>query len=324
MKHRDLIVIMLLAVAVFAGLALYGDLPELLDQVAAFPLAYWGLALGLALANYGIRLVRWHFFLRVLGIRIRLVPSAAIFLSGLSMTVSPGRVGELAKCYFLKDRLGVPIARSAAAVIAERIMDVFSVLLLSIWGLFLVPYGWAVAVVLLVAFVTFVLFVVSSWGSSKLLRLPMPGRWRPFLTSSRDAFQEIFTFKPVLLALALSLLAWFAEGAALWLVLRGMDAPGSPGQAVSIYAAATLLGAVTMLPGGLVGTEGGMVALLGQLDMTKTQASTATFIVRVCTLWFAVFLGGLALIYVQVHMPRRLTEEADPTGTYPEPPGQAS
>lgn len=186
------------------------------------------------------------------------------------------------------------------------------------------PYGWAVAVVLLLAFAGFVLLVVSPWGSSKLLSLPMPGRWRPFLTSSRDAFQQIFTFRPVLFAMLLSLLAWFAEGSALWLVLRGLDAPGSPGHAISIYAVATLVGAVTMLPGGLVGTEGGMIALLGRLDMTRTQASTATFIVRVCTLWFAVFLGVLALVYVQVRMPTKSPEEAEPAGPNPEAPGHTS
>jgi len=313
-----------LGVAVFAGLALYGDLPELLGEISSFPIAYWFMALGLALANYLFRLARWHYYLKLLGVKIGLGASTVIFISGLSMAISPGRLGELAKSYFLKEKLDVPVALSSTAVVTERITDLISVLLLSLWGLTLIPYGWVVALAVLAAFAIFILLVVSPWGSDKLLRLPMPRRWRPFLSTSRDAFRQVFSVKPLVVALLLGTLAWSAEGCAMWLVLRGLDTTVSLGHAVSIYAAATLLGAITMLPGGLVGTEGGMVALLQQLGLTRTHASTATFIIRVCTLWFAVLIGLLALVYVQAHMPRRAAEGAKSLTPYSDTQGHLS
>ena len=324
MKRRSLATFIVLGLIVFGGLAFYGDLPELLGEVSSFSPVYWAMVLGLALLNYLVRLVRWHYYLRLLGIRIGIGESTAIFMSGLSMAVSPGRVGELAKSYFLREKRDVPVALSSTAVIMERVTDLISVLLLSLWGLLLIPYGWLVALVVLVGFALFTFLVVSPWGSDKLLRLPIPDRWRPFLNTSRGAFRQVFAVKPLLIAVALGMLAWFAEGAGLWVVLQGMDAPGSLGQAVSIYAAATLLGAITMLPGGLVGTEGGMVALLQQVDLSKTLASSATFIIRVCTLWFAVAIGILALIYVQACIPRRSQGEAPPLGVHPETPANDS
>ncbi len=302
MKRKGLITFLILTIVVFAGLAIYGDLPEILGEVSSFPIAYWFMALGLAFANYLLRLLRWHYYLRFLGVRIGIGPSTAIFMSGLSMTISPGRVGELSKSYFLKEKLDVPVALSSTAVIAERITDLAAVLILSLWGLTNVPYGWAVAVALLALFGIFAVLVLSPWGGERLLRLPLPQGWKPFLSMSRDAFQQVFSFKPLTIAVGLGILAWLAEGCALWVVLQGLDVPGSLGQAISIYAVATLLGAITMLPGGLVGTEGGMVALLQQLNLSKTHASTATFIIRLCTLWFAVLIGVIALIYVQVYM----------------------
>ena len=247
-----------------------------------------------------------------------MVRAPRIFLSGLSMAISPGRVGELAKSYFLKDKFDVPVARSAAVVVAERITDLLSVLLLSLWGLTLIPYGWAVAMAVLAAFGTFALLVISPWGSARLFRLPLPGRWRPFLSISRDALHSIFSLKPLMIAMMLGVAAWLAEGCALWLVLRGLGASASLGQAVSIYGVATLLGAVTMLPGGLVATEGGLIALLQQVDIAKTPASTATFIIRVCTLWFAVLIGLLALVFVQVYLPRKAGEGVEPLSLRPE------
>ena len=324
MKRRGLITFLFLSMAVFAGLALYGDLPELLSQVSSFPVAYWFGVMGLALANYLFRLARWHYYLRVLDIDIGFRASAIIFFSGLSMAISPGRVGELAKSYYLSEKRGVPLARSAAAVVAERVTDVMGVLLLSLWGLTLVPYGWAAALAVLAAIGLLIAFAMSPWGSGMVHRLPIPGRWRPFVSTSRDSFRQVLSVRPLALALLLAVLAWFAEGCALWLVLRGLDADGSLGEAVSIYAAATLLGAATMLPGGLIGTEGGMVALLRQIGLDRPLASTATFIIRVCTLWFAVAIGLVALVYVQVYMPRKPAQEIAPITLYPDTPGQVS
>ena len=309
MKRRGIITFLLLSLFVFIGLALYGDLPELLRQVSSFPVVYWFIVLGLASVNYLVRLVRWQYYLRLLNIRIDTKASAAIFLSGLSMTVSPGRLGELSKSYFLKEKMDVPVAVSSSAVVAERVTDMIAVLLLSLWGLTLIPYGWAIAPVILAGFGSFILLLKTSWGRGTLLKLPLPGRWRPFLDTSTESFRQVFSFRPLVLAILLGVAAWLAEGVALWLVLRGLDTPISLGQAVSIYSAATLLGAVTMLPGGLVGTEGGMVALLQQVDLAKTPASTATFVIRVCTLWFAVLIGLLALAYVQTRIPKRAIQQ---------------
>jgi uncharacterized protein (TIRG00374 family) len=129
--------------------------------------------------------------------------------------------------------------------------------------------------------------------------------------------------KALVAGLALGSAAWFAEGMGLWLIIHGLDAPGSLGEAFSIYAAATLLGAVTMLPGGLIGTEVGMVALLQQIDLTKVQASSATFIIRVCSLWFALLVGLVALLYVQLRMPKGQSA-ASPVALDTEVRGQAT
>ena len=70
-------------------------------------------------------------------------------------------------------------------------------------------------------------------------------------------------------------------------------------KAVSIYAVSTLVGAATTLPGGLIGTEGSMLALLQQSGMVKSAASASTVLVRFITLWFAVAIGVVALIVLR-------------------------
>ena len=270
MKRRGLITFLFLSIAVFAGLALYGDLPELLSQGLLFPCR-------LLVRCHGVGLGQLPF---PAGQMALLSPSAGhrhwvpgkryyLLLRPEHGDKSRPRRRELAKSYYLSEKRGVPLARSAAAVVAERVTDVMGVLLLSLWGLTLVPYGWAAALAVLAAIGLLIAFAMSPWGSGMVHRLPIPGRWRPFVSTSRDSFRQVLSIRPLALALLLAVLAWFAEGCALWLVLRGLDADGSLGEAVSIYAAATLLGAATMLPGGLIGTEGGMVALLRQIGLDR-------------------------------------------------------
>ena len=53
--------------------------------------------------------------------------SLLVFLGGLAMTITPGKVGELVKCYLLRDRAGVPVAASIPIVLMERVTDLVSV-----------------------------------------------------------------------------------------------------------------------------------------------------------------------------------------------------
>jgi len=66
--------------------------------------------------------------------------------------------------------------------------------------------------------------------------------------------------------------------------------------AIFIFSISTVLGAVVGTPGGLGGTEGGLVALAVQfLDMGRTAATAAALLIRFATLWFGVALGLISL-----------------------------
>ncbi|MCZ6891627.1 MAG: flippase-like domain-containing protein, partial [Chloroflexi bacterium] len=82
-------------------------------------------------------------------------------------------------------------------------------------------------------------------------------------------------------------------------IVQGLDLSLSPVEAVGVYAAATLIGAASLLPGGLGGTEGSMALFLRQLGLPRGGASSATLLVRLCTLWFAFLIGLLSLLWLQ-------------------------
>ncbi|MCH8893273.1 MAG: flippase-like domain-containing protein, partial [Chloroflexi bacterium] len=272
-----------LMVGVFVALAGYGDFGGTVDKIRDLPVLYLFAALGLASANFLLRFLRWAFYLKVLKIDAPAGISALVFLSGLAMSITPGKAGELVKCYLLNSRTGAPVSRSAPVVVMERLTDVISVIILGLTGFALLPMP--VVVVLAVALVVSVaglLFAVSR-QASRLAGLPILSRWSELLRDSQEGFKELAAPRVMAAGVAMGVVAWFAEGLALWLILKGIGSDIPLVRALPIYAAATLVGAVTALPGGLVGTEGSMLALLQQSGLPMSVASAGTVLVRLVT-----------------------------------------
>ncbi len=299
LRAHHVVAVVLLAAIVFATIVIYGDLPELSRSLRQFPLSYLVIVLALAMGNYLIRCVRWLYYLRTLSVHLAPSRKILVFFSGLSMALSPGKFGELAKCYLLRETDRVPVSQSSPAVIMERVTDIVAVFILSSWGLMALPSRLLIIGSLLVAMVAIILLTTLFFGRDLLLRLPFVRRWETQILDSQESFSRLLTIKAVLIGCSLALLAWLSEGVGLWLVLLGLDSSVSLVHAVSIYATASLVGALTMLPGGIVGTEGSMVGLLRGMNLTPANASAATIIIRLCTLWFAVLVGltALALFY---------------------------
>jgi len=109
-----------------------------------------------------------------------------------------------------------------------------------------------------------------------------------------------------LLALLLSLLGWFAELMQVWWVVHVLGASIDVWGAAVTFAVSMMVGSATMMPGGLGGTEIGMVALLTQRGVSLEIAVTTTALVRATTLWFGVALGMACLPLAM----RRVTREA--------------
>ena len=75
----------------------------------------------------------------------------------------------------------------------------------------------------------------------------------------------------------------------------GYDSALTMLQAIFVFTFAIIVGAVSMLPGGLGSAEATMVGLLVALGVEVETALAATVVIRATTLWFGVALGFLAL-----------------------------
>lgn len=297
---KRLIPIILISIAIFVGLTAYGEFRSVSNNLLSFPLHYFLLALMLAITNYLLRYVRWNYYLEILNTKVPAKTSILVFFSGLAMSLTPGKVGELSKVILLRNHAQVPIAITTPVIIMERVTDLLAIALLSLGALVLfLPFGSVFAFIGIVLLTGIILLISQHSSRGWFAKLNFVQKRFPNLKISLDTLANISTPRVLLKTLVISTMAWLSEGLSLWIIIHGLDLSLSPTTAITVYATATLVGAFTLIPGGLGGTEGSMTLFLIQLGLPRDGASSATMIVRLCTLWFAVFLGLISILWLQ-------------------------
>lgn len=308
---RRLLSAMLLGVLVYAGFALYGGIADIGERLARYSWTTFAIACGLALGNYVLRYFKWEYYLARLGVRgVPKLDSFLVFLSGFVLTVTPGKVGEVFKSFLLFEKHGVPIARTAPIVVAERLTDVIGIVALILLG----SAGFSGGLIWAIAGTVLVVLALAAIGSEKAVDISirtiekLPGRFRSLGPKLREAWESLrllTTPRELVWPTLLSIVAWWLEGIALWIILRGFDEPVPMTLACFFYATATLAGALIPIPGGLGITEGALEEQLTVLGgVTSATSTSAMILVRFATLWLAVLVGFVALACWRAKYPK--------------------
>ena len=309
-----------LACMVITAIALYADVPRVLGALASFRWQYLPLILGLTLFNYFCRFFKWQYYLKRLDVKIAWLKSLLIFISGLSMAITPGKVGELLKSYLLKRTTGEPISRTSPIIVAERLSDGLAMLLLATTGLVLYRFGWEVMLVLLVVGLTGIMIIQNRRLSLAILsfgeRLPVLARIAHLMRTFYESSYTLLQWRPLLLAVSIGFISWSGECAALYFVFTGLGIAANLDlfiKATFILSVSSLIGSASGLPGGLGTADGSMLGLTRLLVTTSaTLGGAATLLIRLCTLWFGLGLGVIALlIFRSVSPPGFLAQHTD-------------
>ena len=307
-----------------AALAMLGDVRELPARLGGFRWSAFVAALGLALGNYAIRCVRWALYLRRQAVRVPVSAGALVFGAGLSLSITPGKVGDLIKSYLLRELHDVPATRTAPIVVAERVTDLVALLVLAVAGV--AAYGVATPVAATAGALIAVGLVLLAWPRPTRALIDAAtraARLRRFRAPLHDMYAGLAALcRPATLAAAtaIALPAWLCECVGFALIVNAF--PGAHvdlGLAVVIYAGTTIAGALSFLPGGLGVTEGAMAMWLvrGAAGLDRSAAVDATLLTRLATLWFAVGLGLVCLAIARRQI--RARQRAGPAN----PPAEA-
>ena len=299
----------LLAAIGYLGFVLWSGWGDVASAVAKVGFFGVGVVLSLSLVNYGLRFVRWQLYLSAMDHPVPHWHSLQIYLAGFTLTTTPGKAGEALRGVLLK-RWGVPYPTSLAAFLSERLSDLFAVVLLTLLGLTIYPAAHPLIAIGAAGGLVVFMLVSNRAALGRLGRLVQGSTSAAVLLrhSIHVLLQASRCHTPLLvvIATALSLVAWAAEAFAFSLILRWMGVEVSLAFAVFVYAISMLAGALSFMPGGLGSAEAIMISLLVWQNAPTSDAVAATVLVRLATLWFAVGIGAMNLAFLRItSMPRQ-------------------
>jgi len=295
----------LLTKSIIVGLLLYflifalADADRVLDALAHFNLSIVLLSLLLVFTGYFIRMKRWSYLLSILKVRPKM--SRLVFFSGLSMTITPGKIGEFLKCLLLKRAEGVDKSKTAPVVVMERLGDLigFSMLLLLASPFFIYKPVHSLTVVSLVIVAIFIFLAVltTEWFTKKIesITLRITGKKVRKTRQFQRSMKKLFNKQVIAYTAILGAASWFLEGTVLWLIVSGFGFKVPFMQVISIFSLCSLLSGISMIPGGFGVIEGGLYFFLSRIRIPTSSAVGIIVIFRLCTLWFAILLGAFSL-----------------------------
>jgi hypothetical protein len=216
------------------------------------------------------------------------------------------------------------MARTIPALVTERLTDAIALIILA--GFSVTTYAGdkvhylTIPAALIVAGLA---VLASPWLSDGLLTLlrslPVIGRFVPKVEEMLRSMRVCVAPIPLVVTVALSTVAWFAECLGYWLVFRGLDIAASLDVCTFLYGFATIAGGA--MPGGLGVSDGALAGGAMTLipGVSEAEGVATALLIRVATLWFGVGLGALALFKVSFMLGGTISLDEKP-GTPPSTP----
>ncbi len=307
--RKRILLSVVIGIVVVALLGLVSDLRQVGASLSNFAWHTVPIILGLTILNYVLRWLKWDIYLRHLnlGTKVSRGDSALLFTAGMVMAVTPGKIGEVLKSYLLRRINQTPVSVSAPIVVAERMTDGIAMLLLMGVGLTLYPPAAPLFWALVGATVLGIMLIQSTRTVNWMLSLVAHTRFAQPLQNAYQSSRMLLGWRLLSGVTLISVISWLFECIAFMYVLEGLGITPSLvvlQQSTFIFAASTLFGLVSLLPGGLGVSEASSTGLLvWMIPMSTAAAAAATMLIRFGTLWFGVLLGVGALAWFNRRYP---------------------
>ena len=304
-KYRYLF--LLLSFSILITLIWFSNPQRLIDAVIDSKKEFIFYAFVVSSFNMILRIMKWKILTN-----FSFRDIAPVHLFGVAISnFTPGKVAEPFKALLMKIKKGVSVSSVLPSIAWERILDIVTLVVLSIIALHFLTVGsefFLVSIVVIGIFSVLVVLLLMVIHS-KSFGYTFFGFLRrfPLLKNVKSGFIESFyeekiERKRILYSLILTFIVWVLDGAILYLVLLSFGINSSPIILAGIVAISILVGVASWLPGGIGSAEVTMIFLLGLTGVENSVAVASVLITRFITFWYGAGLGALSFAYLSKTM----------------------
>ena len=295
-----LILVLVAVVGIYAIFLFISDYNIISEKISNLKINYLPLILFLVSASLVPLIIKWHFLLKNCEIDIPLTKSIAVFLSGLAFEITPGQIGVLMKSQILKTSSNIPRTKTAAIVLVEKVYDLIGAILASAMGIIILGLDFYLIIIAILV-LTIVFFIIYYRPASKLFlkritKTKFFSKYVENISEFDKIVQKSTSVKVATICILLAVTYWFIISTAVYYTLIAFDVNTLDYlKVLAIYATSALLGAVSLIPGGVGIAEGTIAGLLTLEGIDISIALVLSVVIRVFTFWFVVAVGFISL-----------------------------
>jgi len=298
MAKNKIWISVLFAIVVYIIMGIYADFGKLSLTISYFRWQYFLLLIVLTTIGYIIRYIKWDLFLKTAGLHIDRKENLFVFFSGLSMIVTPGKLGEIWKSWLIRDISGDELSKTLPVVIMDRVTDVISLVFLSFMGIFYYREGISLLIILSIICIGFYIAIRSEAisGKMKILLEKRLSKYTNNMQLMHETMNKMMEPKIFVSLSLLNALAWFFECMGLYSVIIGFGQSMDISLSTFIFSFSSLVGGVSMVPGGIGVTEAGISGLLIMNGISPTLSVGIALILRLGSFWYGALLGFIVYV----------------------------
>lgn len=305
MNSKNKIIFTVLLIILFYGLfVVLNDIEKISIIYTHLNLFYLIPIFGILMFTIFVRSQIQCLLLNSLEIKLTTKENYVLYLSGLSMIITPIGSGQMIKSHYIKQKYGYPISKTLPLVFAERFLDFFAIILLIWTTLLFYNFSEPLMVVgISTILIFFILLIVKNTKLRNKIQLKLGknkflAKKLPDLNDCEESISKISTSRTLLIPSLLTISVTFLEGFVIYLGFLTFNVEIDYFQSIQIFYTSILLGIFSILPGGVGVTEGSFVALMVKRNFELVLSSSLIIFLRLITIWFVTFLGFIASYFI--------------------------
>ena len=297
---NKIIIIVIAVVGLYATFIIASDINTISDKISSFKIEFLPIIVSLVTCGWFVLFTRWHLLLVNSKIFIPKKSSFVIYLSGIGLSIIPGRIGELIKSQLLKTKFGVPRSKTVPIIILEQLYTLIGLVVISFFGIWFFELGMYVigffTAVLVFAFILISSRKIFNKLIAMLEKRKFTSKFVEPLSLSYNTIKKSMRGPIVFYASALTVVFWLLETLSVYFVLLSFGINYIEFlMVIPIYATSLMLGFLSFLPMGLGVVEGSLASFLSFQGIEVSLSLTLVVVIRLFTRWYSVAVGFVAL-----------------------------
>tara|TARA_B100000029_G_scaffold282090_1_gene276071 strand:+ start:874 stop:1827 length:954 start_codon:yes stop_codon:yes gene_type:complete len=298
--NQKILIIIISSIIIYATFLILSDFSKLADKILDFKIEFLPIILPLVSVGWLALYFRWTLLLKNSGYVLPHKKNFQIFLSGFSLSITPGKVGELIKCQLLKENFDTPRKITAPIILVERLYNAVGIIIISIFGVLYLDFSGIVIMITTCILITIFLTLRSKQIFLKIInktsKIKFLSKYSNSFSDSYDVINHSIKPKIFVTCSALSATYWILESIAVYFILQsfGIDL-FEISDVILTYTTSIILGVASFIPGGIGVSESTLIGLLTINGLVFSSAVSLTIFIRIFTLWYSVLVGFIAL-----------------------------